>query len=159
MQEKAYDESDAAFLSGAELDGWWAPSLRGEMRTGLGAWSQADVVAFLKIGHNQFGSIFGSMIDVINNSTPYMSDADLNAIAVYLKSLPARQTETAYVYDDSSMKDLRAGRPQGQGAAIYAANCSTCHGLDGKGQGAFMPPLAGNPTTQDTIPSGLLILC
>ena len=65
------------------------PILRGDQRTGLGSWSKDDIVGFLKSGHNSGGAAFGSMIDVVNNSTPYLSDADINAIAVYLKSLPA----------------------------------------------------------------------
>jgi len=158
LQEKAGDASDAAFLSGAELDGWWAPSLRGEMRTGLGAWSQEDIIAFLKTGHNQYGAVFGSMIDVINNSTPYMKDADLKAIAVYLKSLPARTQEPAFAYDGAATEALKKGTSQERGAMIYASNCASCHGLDGKGQGSFMPALAGNPTTQDALPTSLINL-
>jgi mono/diheme cytochrome c family protein len=158
MQESAYHGSDDAFLSGAELDGWSAPSLRGEMRTGLGAWSQNDIVAFLKTGHNQFGAAFGSMTDVLNNSTPYMNEKDLTAIAAYLKSLPARQQEPAYVYDQSTTQQLRNGKPDENGASIYAANCSFCHGLDGKGQGVFMPALAGNPTVLDHRAASLINL-
>ena len=37
------------------------------------------------------------MIDVINNSTPYLSASDINAIATYLKSLPAASAQTAIV--------------------------------------------------------------
>ena len=64
-----------SILPGAELDGWYAPNLRGNMRTGLGTWSQDDIGEFLKHGHNRVGTAFGSMIDVVNNSTPYLSDA------------------------------------------------------------------------------------
>ena len=63
------------------------------MRTGLGTWSKDDIVAFLKNGHNRVGTAFGSMIDVVNNSTPYLSDDDINAMAAYLKSLPATSTQ------------------------------------------------------------------
>ena len=72
-----------AYLQGAELDAWSAPSLRGDLRTGLGGWSQGDIAAFLKTGHNDKGMAFGSMLDVINNSTPYLSDEDIGAMAAY----------------------------------------------------------------------------
>ena len=158
FQEKALDSSSSAFLSGAELDQWWAPSLRGEARTGLGAWSKDDLVAFLKTGHNKFGAAFGSMTDVINNSTPYLTDADLQAMATYIKSLPANGNEPAHTYDSAATDALKSGKPPNRGAAIYAANCSSCHGLDGKGLGASMPPLAGNPTTMDANPASLINL-
>src|SRR5579863_6219026 len=99
MQEKSLDDSSANFLAGAELDGWYAPSLRVDVRTGLGTWSTRDISEFLMHGHNRVGSAFGSMIDVINNSTSYFSDSDIDAIAVYLKSLPARSAQQAAAYD------------------------------------------------------------
>ncbi len=68
LQEKALDDSSPDYLSGAELDAWYAPNLRGDMRTGLGTWSKDDIVEFLKNGHNRVGTAFGSMIDVVNNS-------------------------------------------------------------------------------------------
>src|SRR5579871_5024976 len=54
--EKALDDRGSAYLQGAELDAWSAPNLRGDLRTGLGAWSQDDIVAFLKSGHSDRGA-------------------------------------------------------------------------------------------------------
>ena len=51
------------------LDGWFASNLTGEHNVGLGRWSEADVTQFLKTGANAHASAFGSMTDVINNST------------------------------------------------------------------------------------------
>lgn len=31
------------------------------------------------------------------------------------------------------------------GASLYASNCATCHGAEGRGQPGYFPPLAGNP--------------
>ncbi len=33
----------------------------------------------------------------------------------------------------------------GNGAQVFAQNCSTCHGANGQGQAGVAPPLAGNP--------------
>jgi alcohol dehydrogenase (quinone), cytochrome c subunit len=93
-QEKALDDSSPTYLSGALLDAWYASDLRGDIRTGLGTWSREDLADFLKAGHNRGETAFGSMIDVVNNSTPYLSDSDINAIATYLKSLPATLSMT-----------------------------------------------------------------
>jgi len=156
MQEKALDDSSAKFIAGAELDAWYAPSLRGDMRTGLGTWSTQDIAEFLAHGHNRVGSAFGSMSDVINNSTSYFSDSDIDAIAVYLKSLSASSAQQAVAYDNATTDALR-NRPATQpGAAIYASDCASCHGFDAKGFTAYMPALAGNPVVLDENPSSLI---
>ena len=157
-QEKALDDGSSPYLQGAELDAWSAPNLRGDLRTGLGGWLQDDIEAFLKSGHNDKGVAFGSMLDVVNNSTPYLSDEDVRAMAVFLKSLPATVSEAQFVYDDAVTKMLEGGKPQQGGAAIYLGACAACHGIDGKGQAPFMPPLAGNPAVLDANPSSLINL-
>jgi alcohol dehydrogenase (quinone), cytochrome c subunit len=157
-QEKALDDGSSAYLQGAELDAWSAPNLRGDLRTGLGGWSQDEVVAFLKSGHNDKGVAFGSMLDVVNNSTPYLSDEDIHAMAVFLKSLAATAPEAQFLYDDTATKMLEGGKPQQAGAAIYLGACAACHGIDGNGQAPFMPPLAGNPAVLDPNPSSLINL-
>ena len=156
LQEKALDDSSANFLAGAELDAWYAPSLRGDMRTGLGTWSTKDIGEFLKHGHNRVGSAFGSMTDVINNSTSYFSDSDIDAIAVYLKSLPARSTQQAVAYDNATTEALRNSPTTQPGAAIYASDCASCHGFDAKGFTSYMPALAGNPVVLDENASSLI---
>jgi mono/diheme cytochrome c family protein len=156
MQEKALDESSANFLAGAELDAWYAPSLRGEMKTGLGTWSTKDIAEFLEHGHNRVGSAFGSMTDVINNSTSYFSNGDVQAIAVYLASLPAASAQQAAAYDNATTIALLNSPATQPGAAIYASDCASCHGLDAKGFTAYMPALAGNPVVLDENPSSLI---
>jgi alcohol dehydrogenase (quinone), cytochrome c subunit len=157
IQEKALDESSSNYLAGAELDGWYAPGLRGNMLTGLGTWSNADVVDFLKHGHNRIGTAFGSMTEAVNNSTSYLSDSDLGAIANYLKSLPATSTERAVVYDNVTTMALRKPTTQ-PGGAVYAGSCASCHGFDGKGFTPYMPALADNPVVFDRDPSSLINL-
>lgn len=155
--EKAYDESGNAFLGGAMLDFWSAPNLRGDPNTGLGRWSNADLVRFFKTGHNHDGAVFGSMIDVINNSSPYLSDSDLDAMATYIKSLTATvPNQPVWAYDDATTKMLRADRPADRGAAIYLGQCVSCHVDNGMGFEPFLPPLAGNPTVLDNDPSSLI---
>ncbi len=158
IQEEALDDSSSAYLQGAELDAWSAPNLRGDMRTGLGGWSQDDLAAFLKTGHNDKGAAFGSMLDVVNNSTPYLTADDTNAMAAYLKSLPATADQTPFTYDDTTSKSSHSGDAQKPGAATYLGACAACHGADGKGQPPFMPPLAGNPAVLDHDPSSLINL-
>ncbi|MGY1919727.1 c-type cytochrome [Pseudomonas tolaasii] len=139
FNEKALDESGKPFLAGALLDGWYAPSLRQDPNSGLGRWSEPEIVQFLKTGRNKHAVVYGSMTEAFNNSTQFMTDDDLAAIARYLKSLPGdpQRDGTPWQYQAVST-DSNA-----PGAHTYATRCASCHGLDGKGQPESMPPLAG----------------
>lgn len=140
MNEKALDESGDAFLSGALLDGWYAPSLRQDHNTGLGRWSEDDIYAFLKDGRNQHAVVFGSMTEAYNNSTQFLTDEDLKAISHYLKSLPGdpERDGTPWTYASAP---ANADRTPGQ--TIYATRCGFCHGNDGRGRSPWISPLAG----------------
>ena len=138
FNEKALDESGAPFLAGALLDGWYAPSLRQDPNTGLGRWSEPQIVQFLKTGRNAHAVVYGSMTEAFNNSTQFMQDDDLGAIARYLKSLPGDPQR-----DGTPWQYQTATASTGPGAHTYATRCASCHGLDGKGQPEWMPPLAG----------------
>ena len=147
MAEKGYDDRDPDFLSGALLDGWYAPALRGASGNGIGRWTEEELVAFLKQGRNKHGVVFGSMMEAFNNSTAFMTGEDLGAMAHYLKSLP-RAPEPEWQYEDSATVTLAGGIPADNlGAQIYLQKCSHCHGRDGRGRGEFVPPLAGASST------------
>lgn len=160
MQEKALDSSDSDFLSGAPLDHWSASSLNSDINSGLGRWSNDDIAEFLGTGHNRFGTAFGTMVEVINNSTQYMSDGDLNAMAVYLSSLPAvaEEGDEPYTYDDADAAKLLALDFDEAGSQVYYEYCSNCHVTDGSGYYPYQPPLAGNPIVMDPDPSSLINL-
>ncbi len=160
LQEKGLDEGDSDFLSGAPLDNWTASSLNGDVNSGLGRWSEADLVEFLKAGHNRFGTAFGTMVEVVNNSTQHMSDADLQGMAEYLKSLPAvvEANATPYAYNDAETQQQLALDFSKPGARIYNEYCSNCHVTSGAGYYPYQPPLAGNPVIMDPDASSLINL-
>lgn len=148
MNEKALDGSSGHFLSGGVIDGWYAPSLRGDDNHGLARWSEEEIVQFLKTGRNSHGVVFGSMSDAFNNSTQFMSDDDLRAIAHYLKSLPGDADGRPWRYNAASGAALSvASQANVPAARIYAARCSFCHGNDGRGKAPWIPPLAGVAST------------
>jgi mono/diheme cytochrome c family protein len=160
FNEEALDESADAFLGGALLDGWYASDLRSDPLVGLGGWSESDVVVFLKSGHNDHATVFGSMLDAFNNSTQFMDASDLKAVARYLKTLGPREPAAApsYRYDSATEHAFATGDLRARGAGLYLNQCSSCHGLDGKGYGQLLPPLAGSITLSQRDPSSLLNL-
>lgn len=136
FQEKGMTEKSSEFLSGAELDNWWVTSLRGDWKTGIGALSVEQIVSLLKTGKGGQISVSGSMAEVVSHSTQHLTNDDLTAMAVYLKSLsPAIESIATNVNE-----------PVHNGAELYGEYCSTCHGNDGAGYLEVTPSMSGNPT-------------
>ncbi|SAK50845.1 cytochrome c, class I [Caballeronia temeraria] len=159
FQEKGLDESSSAYLTGGVLDNWFASNLTAEHNTGLGRWSEADIASFLKTGANAHASAFGSMTSVINNSTQMLSDADIGAMAHYLKTLPASGGNggAPYSYDPKATKvSLTRPAATDSGARVYTAYCMHCHGIDGRGFVPMLAPLAGNPNVLEKDASSLI---
>jgi mono/diheme cytochrome c family protein len=164
QQELALSELGAggkAYLAGGPvIDGWHAVNLRGDKVDGLGEWSEQDIVDTLKTARNKRTAVVGSpMNDVVAHSTQNLSDADLHAIAAYLKSLPATgATKATFVASDDTAKALRAGQDGERGAQLYLDNCAACHRTDGKSNAITFPALPGNPTVLSDDPSTLIRL-
>ena len=154
--EVAFDESDPAYLSGAFLDNWYASDLTQSNRAGLGRWSKEDVEIFMKTGRNNHSTAFGTMDEVIINSTQYLSHDDLDGMAIYITSLPGAH-DGEYVYNDYSVAVMRGSERKGtQGANLYMQNCESCHVDTGRGYPPYLPPLAGNPPVMDPDPASLI---
>jgi len=157
MQEKSLTDDGSTFLSGGLIDGFLAKNLRSDVNDGLGSWSQQDIVSFLKGGRNGHSAAFGGMAEVVQDSTQYMSDSDLTAIAIYLKSLkPVNPGQTELTYDDTVAKQLRAGTNQSNGAMVFVNNCAACHRSTGSGYTETFPALALSSTVNTQDPSSLI---
>ena len=132
---------------GGLIDGWFAPRLDAAERSGLKSWSVEDITEYLQSGRNGKSHAGKLMAEVVVNSTSKMSDADVRAMAVYLKDLPAGTPEPVVTPP-----------PQAQmtdGARIYQA-CAACHEADGTGSPRIYPPLPGNANLQSADPSSTL---
>jgi mono/diheme cytochrome c family protein len=141
------DKRGRAFSGGA-VQGWFAPRLDGADRSGLKSWSVDDIVEYLQSGRNGRSHADGLMAEVVVNSTSKMSDADVRAMAVYLKGLPVGAPEPAV-----------APPPQAQmadGQKLYRGACIACHEADGSGAPRIYPPLPGNANLQAADPSSTL---
>lgn len=69
-------------------DGEVIPNITPDEETGIGRWRGRHLVRYLDLGMDPDGDFAGgSMADVINQGTAYLTDEDRRAIAVYLMSL------------------------------------------------------------------------
>ena len=135
-------------FGGGEVDGWYAPRLDNAARSGLKSWSEDDLVEYLSSGRNGKSHADGPMAEVVVNSTSQMSDADVRAIAVYLKDLPAGASEPVVTRPPDA--DMAAGK------AVYDHNCVSCHEADGSSAPRIYPPLPGNALLQSGDPLSTL---
>lgn len=141
--------ADKHLTGGDAGDSWFAPSLRDAHRDGLGSWSTEDIVQYLKTGANKQSYSAGPMTDVVMNSTQYMNDDDLKAIAAYLKDLPDLPGDAAAAPDaESDEAPVISARVLERGKAIYVDNCMGCHMQDGGGLENVFPPLKGSSAIQ-----------
>jgi mono/diheme cytochrome c family protein len=69
-----------------------APNITPDAKSGIGKWSNDDIVGVLTDGHTpDFDFVGGAMADIVKN-TSRMTEQDRQAIAVYLHSLPPVST-------------------------------------------------------------------
>jgi mono/diheme cytochrome c family protein len=148
------DEQDRA-MQGYALQGWFAAELTNDPHRGLGSWSVDDIAIYLKTGHNKNAAATGLMAEEINDSTSKMTDADLRAIAVYLKDRPGDPANASQKQEPSASPAPQSSTVK-IGQQIYADECSGCHKADGKGTPGLFPALAGVPVVQQSDPTSLL---
>src|ERR1700747_3755416 len=136
-------------LQGALLQNWYAPDLTADPRTGMGSWSIEEIVRYLKTGANSYDIASGPMAEAVSNSTSKMTDADLLAIATYLKDRAPRNAK--------AVASLAAADPRMvAGKAIYEDRCAACHSQSGAGIRTLLARLAGAPLVQSVDPTNLI---
>jgi mono/diheme cytochrome c family protein len=127
------------------MQNWYAPSLTSDKEAGLGDWSLKDIADLLKTGVSARGAVYGPMAEVIYDSLQYLTDDDIHAMAVYLKSLAQGRPS---VPPTSSVPGSEGSLLLALGKTVYDNQCAACHGAEGLGKPPNFPPLAGNQSIQ-----------
>lgn len=157
-------EDKALNMAGSQVGPWYAPNITPHPGAGIGSWSEAELVQYLRTGRVEGkAQAAGSMAEAIGFSFSHLEDADLKAIAHYIKSLPPVDAgegkgRTTSRFDQgkpgNALADFRgqgyAAGMQGQhkGAQVYSANCASCHGANGEGSAdGYYPSLFHNSAT------------
>jgi fructose 5-dehydrogenase cytochrome subunit len=154
-------ETDSKAFAGASLGSWYAPNITSDPVSGIGGWSNAELVQYFKTGvaHGK-GQAAGGMAEAVQNSLQFLTPDDLAAIAVYVKTIPAIRDpgETQPPYAEGSPADFEAGLrgkakqtsggPIEGGAALFSGYCASCHQPTGSGTpNQSYPALFHNSTT------------
>jgi mono/diheme cytochrome c family protein len=165
-------EQTSLNLSGAQVGPWYAPDITSDKVTGIGTWSQDELVTYLKTGRLAGkAQAAGSMGEAITHSFQHLTDADLKAIATYVESVPsthpAAASSGATRFDQGKpVNELAALRGKGfdngmkgahSGAQIFSANCASCHGFNGQGTAdGYYPSIFHNSATAGVNASNLI---
>lgn len=167
------------YLSGAPFGKLYAPNITPDNDSGIGRWSEQDIVTYLRTGDlYQRAHASGAMGEAVFHSTRYLTDTDLSAIAAYLKVVPSMQTDNKVIpvvasrlpkpaspsitYDLIEQKEYLAKAKQSVTAtnspkALYLAACGSCHGVDGYAQpDARYPSIVGLRSIREEKPERLV---
>ncbi|TXD98080.1 cytochrome c [Psychrobacter frigidicola] len=91
------------YLSGAPLGKWYAPNITPDNDSGIGRWSEQDIATYLRTGMlDKRAYAGGPMAEAVAHSTQYLTDADLSAMAAYLKVIPIIKTDDYVIPVDIS---------------------------------------------------------
>jgi mono/diheme cytochrome c family protein len=140
-------------FAGAITAGWRAFNVSSDKATGLGAWSDDDIVAYLSIGHAAgHGTASGPMGEAVDHSFSKLAPQDIRAVVAYLRTvpaaaspdLPARLAPPA----PASHRD-GGGTPNARGKLVFEGACVSCH--DWTGESAITPlaTLTGSRAVND----------
>lgn len=148
-------ESTSQAMAGGDVGFWHAPNVTSDPNSGVGGWTVEELVAYMRDGHAIGKSqAAGPMAEAVDNSLHLLSDEDLKAIAVYLKTIPPVHdpSDTKPVFAWGSPSDdlasirgvaLPQDRDSMTGPQLYDAYCATCH--QAEGQGSFEGGLPSLP--------------
>jgi mono/diheme cytochrome c family protein len=140
-------EDESRELGGGAVGPWQASNITSDINSGIGGWTVAELATYLRDGHAAGkGQAAGPMAEAVDFSLRHLVDADLSAIATYLKTVPAirdpRDEKPPYQWgapsdDLASIRGVALPRDADQmsGAQLYDAYCATCH--QARGEGSF----------------------
>ncbi len=115
--------------------------------SGLARWDEAEIVDYLRDGVSGNAVVHGPMREVVMNSTSGLSDRDLHAVAVYLKSLPPRALPPGPQPDADTLA---------AGEIVYTVHCGSCHLPSGEGDAGLGVSLLRSPIVSAADASSLI---
>jgi len=120
-----------ARLSGATIDGWFAPALTAA-NTAPVPWTVQELHDYLRNGGTPYhGVAAGPMSRVVHQGYALLDDADVYAVATYIASgngAAERHADAGQIVGDALAKSrYDPAQSISHGASLYTAACASCH--------------------------------
>jgi mono/diheme cytochrome c family protein len=139
---------------------WYAPDLTRDTESGLASTPLPEIMRLLRTGASSTAQTSGPMGEVVQHSLQHLTEADLQAMAVYLQSRAQSTPQPAPKAATPARISLQVAT---QGSKVYERQCLQCHGEQGagvttaSGEVAY-PALAGNRAVLLSDPTNLVQL-
>jgi mono/diheme cytochrome c family protein len=140
-------------FTGAPTAGWHAFNISSDKTTGVGAWSDADLISYLSIGHAAgHGTASGPMGEAVDQSFGQLAPEDIRAVVAYLRSIPAiTSSDLPAMLAPPAPATHRGGggTPDPRGKMVFEGACVSCHGWSGESPISPFATLTGAWTVND----------
>ena len=122
-------------FGGALTAGWHAYNISSDKNTGIGAWSDDEVVTYLANGHAlNRGTAAGPMGEAVDESFSKLAPADIHALVAYLRSVPAVTSDlpvTIAPPAPASPNEGGGATADALGKKVFQEACVSCHSWTG----------------------------
>jgi mono/diheme cytochrome c family protein len=122
-------------FAGAITAGWRAFNITSDKGSGIGGWSDDQLTSYLSTGHAVGrGTAAGPMGEAVDQSFAKMSPADINALVIYLRSIPpvASPDLPAKLAPPAPSSPKEGGATADlAGRRVFEQACASCHSWTG----------------------------
>lgn len=133
-------------FGGALTAGWRAFNITSDKATGLGGWSDGDIVAYLTVGHAKgHGTASGPMGEAVDHSFSKLAPADIKALVAFLRTVPAVPSSglPATTASKAPTQHKDGATADALGKQVFQGACVSCHGWSGESALSPMATLTG----------------
>jgi len=138
-------------FAGAVAAGWRAYDITSDKGTGIGAWSDDEVAAYLAQGHaTGRGTASGPMGEAVDHSFSQMAPSDIRALVTYLRSVPAVASAEPATIAPPAPESPKAGPVADVlGRKVFAQACASCHSWSGVSSLSPVATISGSRAVND----------
>src|ERR1700733_5623997 len=123
-------------FAGAVTAGWRAFNISSDKTTGVGSWSDEDLISYLSIGHAAgHGTASGPMGEAVDRSFSQFAPEDIRGVVAYLRTVPAAaSTDLPATLAPPAPASHRDGgnTADARGKMVFEGACVSCHGWTGE---------------------------
>jgi mono/diheme cytochrome c family protein len=120
-------------FGGALTAGWRAYNISSATGSGVGAWHEEELAAYLAAGHAAgHGSAAGPMGEAVDESLSQLAPDDVHALVAYLRTVPPSESaDLPKTLAPAAADSHTSLTGELRGKQVYEGACLSCHGWSG----------------------------